>query len=229
MHSWLNHAALRVVRILPRSFDPVIPADLDRRPKVFGIGFHKTGTSTLGCALRMLGYRVQKGCAFNHPRKPQIPEPVTTDKVWDLVRPMLPLYGAFEDNPWPLLYRELDEACPGARFIFTYRDPKRWLRSASRYFANRNNATLDLLYGQRSFRIAGNEDVALARYLRHNEEVLDYFRDRPDDLLIWNLEEESDWSPLCRFLDCPTPDQPFPHANVGRHRPVASPQIARAA
>jgi hypothetical protein len=28
------------------------------RSKVFGIGFHKTGTSSLGRALSMLGYRV---------------------------------------------------------------------------------------------------------------------------------------------------------------------------
>ncbi|MEE2776427.1 MAG: sulfotransferase [Acidobacteriota bacterium] len=27
--------------------------------KVFGIGFHKTGTSSLGAALEVLGYRVR--------------------------------------------------------------------------------------------------------------------------------------------------------------------------
>ena len=229
MHSFLNQAALQAVRILPGSFNPLIPANLDRRPKVFGIGFHKTGTTTLGSALRMLGYRVQKGCAFNHPKKPQIPEPVTIEKVWDLVRPLLPLYGAFEDNPWPLLFRQLDEACPGARFIFTYRDPQRWIRSASRYFAKRNNATLDLLYGQRGFQIAGNEAVALARYEQHNSEVLGYFRDRPQDLLVWNLEEDSSWAPLCEFLDCAPPRARFPHANCGQLRTQPTPDVAKAA
>jgi hypothetical protein len=228
MHFWLNHAALQVVRILPGSFDPLIPADLDRRPKVFGIGFHKTGTTTLGCALRMLGYRVQKGCAFNHPGKPSVPEPVTVEKVWDVVRPMLPRYGAFEDNPWPLLYRQLDETCPGARFIFTYREPERWIRSAARYFGNKTNATLDLLYGSRGFTIAGNETVALARYERHNADVLQYFRARPRDILVWNLEADSEWLPLCRFLDCPEPRGRFPHANSGSQR-ARTPGAARAA
>jgi len=227
MHSLLNQAALRIVRILPGSFDPLIPANLDRRPKVFGIGFHKTGTTTLGCALRMLGYRVQKGRAFNHPRKPTVPGPVTIEKVWDVVRPSLPLYGAFEDNPWPLLYRQLDEACPGAKFIFTYRDPQRWIRSASRYFGAKNNATLDLLYERSRFQIAGNEAITLARYERHNAEVLEYFRDRPQDLLVWNLEEQSEWGPLCRFLECPTPRFQFPHANSGSR--TATPPAAEKA
>lgn len=216
MHHLLNHAALRIVRVLPGSFDPFIPAHLDRRPKVFGIGFHKTGTTTLGQALRMLGYRVQKGCAFNHPGKPTVPEPVTLEKVWDVVRPMVPLYGAFEDNPWPLLFRQLDQAFPGSRFIFTHRDPQRWIRSAVRYFGAKNNATLDLLYERRGFQIAGNEDVAIARYVRHNAEVREHFDGRPDDLLVWDLETQSEWEPLCRFLGCTAPRQPFPHANAGR-------------
>ncbi|MFO1091860.1 MAG: sulfotransferase [Planctomycetaceae bacterium] len=220
MHDWINHAALGIVRVLSTSFDPFIPPNLDHRPKVFGIGFHKTGTSTLGRALRTLGYRVQKGRAFNHPRKPSIPEPVTLDKVWDLVRPMIPLYGAFEDNPWPLLFQHVDQAYPGSRFVFTYRDSDRWIRSALRYFGAKTNATHDLLYERPKFRIAGNEDIALARYERHNMEVLDYFHNRPGDILQWNLEADPRWEPLCEFLGCPVPERHFPHANhaSGRKR-----------
>ena len=229
MHELLNRTALTIARFLPGSFDPLIPAGLDRRPKVFGIGFHKTGTTTLGCALRQLGYRVQKGCAFNHPGKPTVLEPVTLDKLWNVVRPMVTLYGAFEDNPWPLLFRQIDDAFPGSRFIFTHRDPERWIRSASRYFGSKSNATLDLIYGQRGFRIAGNEAIALARYERHNAEVMDYFRDRRDDILVWNLASESDWGPLCRFLNCPVPGFPFPHANPGTRLRANPPAVASAA
>jgi len=227
MNEWLNHAALQIVRILPGSFDPFIPPGLDRRPKVFGIGFHKTGTTTLGCALRMLGYRVQKGRAFNHPRKVAIPEPVNIDKLWDAVRPLLPLYGAFEDNPWPLLFRHVDQACPGAKFVFTHRAPQRWIRSASRYFAKRNNATLDLIYGSRNFRIAGSEAIAVARYEQHNTEIREYFRSRPQDILEWDLEAQPEWEPLCRFLGCPVPRCDFPHANSGKLR-IISPDAAAA-
>lgn len=216
MHALFHQAALEIVRVLPGTFDPLIPPNLDRRPKVFCIGFHKTGTTTLGCALRALGYRVQKGCAFNHPGKPSIPEPVTLERVWELVRPMVPLYGAFEDNPWPLFFRELDELCPGSKFIFTHREPQRWIGSASRYFGQKRQATLDLLYEQHGFQVAGNEAIALARYQRHNAEVLEYFAGRADDILIWNLEQQSDWGPLCCFLNSAAPRMAFPHANAGR-------------
>ena len=229
MNEWLNHAALQVVRVLPGSFDPLIPPGLDRRPKVFGIGFHKTGTSTLGRALRTLGYRVQKGRAFNHPGKVFIPEPVTIGKIWDSVQALIPLYAAFEDNPWPLLYREIDAACPGSKFIFTFREPDRWLKSASRYFSNRNNATLDLIYGQRRFRIADNESLALARYEQHNAEIRDYFRNRPHDILEWNLEAEPSWEPLCRFLNSDVPAREFPHANAAGGRVRKTPHIRAAA
>lgn len=226
MHAWLNHTLLNVVRVLPGSFDPLIPPGLDRRPKVFGIGFHKTGTSTLGRALRTLGYRVQKGRAFNHPGKPSIAEPVTVEKIWDAVRPLIPLYAAFEDNPWPLLFRHIDAACPGARFIFTYRDPDRWIGSATRYFSNRNNATLDLIYSRRNFRIADNPAVALARYQQHNAEIREYFRGRAQDVLEWNLEAEPGWEPLCRFLDCEEPTRSFPHANAAGGRSRKTPRVA---
>lgn len=229
MNGWLNQAALQIVRILPGTFDPLIPPDLDSRPKVFGIGFHKTGTSTLGRALRTLGYRVQKGYAFNHPGKPSIAEPVTIERIWEAVRPLISLYGAFEDNPWPLLYRQLDAACPGAKFIFTHRDPDRWIKSASRYFSRRNNATLDLIYSRHNFRIADNEALALARYEQHNAEIREYFRDRPHDVLEWNLEAEPGWAPLCRFLRCPAPSRAFPHANAAGGRTRNTPRAQAAA
>lgn len=60
---------IRLLSHLSPWLDPILPPDLDRRPKVFGIGFHRSGTTSLGRALRSLGYRVNKGFSFNLPRK----------------------------------------------------------------------------------------------------------------------------------------------------------------
>ena len=80
--------------------------------KVFGIGFHKTGTTTLDQVYQILGLRA---C------------PVRTDLAKSLVKgdfePTLKVareFEAFQDNPWPILFRELDKAFPGSKFIFTY-------------------------------------------------------------------------------------------------------------
>jgi hypothetical protein len=37
------------------------------------------------------------------------------------------------------------------------------------------------------------------------------FKDRPDDLLCWDLEAEPSWDKLCAFLDVPVPTHDFPH------------------
>ena len=47
-------------------------------------------------------------------------------------------------------------------------------------------------------------------YDRHHEGVMQYFKDRPDDLLVMNVLEGDGWEVLCRFLNKPVPDQPFP-------------------
>jgi hypothetical protein len=201
-----------VLSIVPARFDPVLPANLDPRPKIFGIGFHKTGTTSLGRALRILGFRLQKGFSYNLPNKRiQIPEPVTIDKIRDIAFTMVPRYGAFEDSPWPLLFRELDQAFPGSRFILTERDPERWIRSAIHHFGNRPGPYLDLTYGRENFNIAGNPDDAVNRFLRHGAEVKAYFDDRGDDLLVWDIERDPEWGRLCSFLQCRLPNKPFPH------------------
>lgn len=223
----LARSGLRVLSLVPSRFDPLLPPNLDPRPKVFGIGFHKTGTTSLGRALRSMGYRIQKGFNFNRPGKRiVIPAPVTLEKVRDVAFGMVPRYAAFEDNPWPLLFRELDAAFPGSKFILTTRDPQRWIRSASRYFGTKTNGMFELIYNRPSFCIAGNEDFARARFERHNREVLEHFAGRPDDLLVWNLEAEADWPLLCDFLHAPIPKSPFPH---GKNSAAAQAPAARAA
>lgn len=203
---------LRLQSILPARLDPLIPADLDPRPKVFGIGFHKTGTTSLGRALRTLSYRLQKGFSYNLPHKRiRIAEPVTIEKIREIAFTMVPRYGGFEDNPWPLLFREIDRAFPNSRFILTEREPDRWIRSAINHFGDKPAPYFELIYGRGDFSFADNPDEAVARFLRHNDEVKTYFADRSEDLLVWNIEENPNWEILCAYLDCPVPDRPFPH------------------
>lgn len=208
-------APMRLLSHVPPWMDPILPPDLDRRPKVFGIGFHKTGTTSLGRALRILGYRVHKGFTFNKPKKRVvISEPVTLEKVRDAAFPMIPYYSAFEDNPWPLLFKDIDQAFPGSRFILTYRDPERWFRSAARYHTGRLSPMHDLIYGERQFRITDSKQKALERFNRHNDEVRAYFQDRSRDLLDWDLVTDPDWEKLCTFLGLPAPNRTFPHGKA---------------
>ena len=52
--------------------------------------------------------------------------------------------------------------------------------------------------------------TAQAFYERHNAEVR---RDAPADRLL-EFRATDGWEPLCRALDLPVPDEPFPHVNT---------------
>lgn len=175
------------------------------RPKVFCIGFHKTGTTTLEVALTTLGYRVTGSFGTKDLN--------IAGKARDEAFRIAESFDAFEDNPWPILYRELDEHFPGSHFILTRRPSADWIRSQVKDFATAETPMRRWIYGETAGCPVGNEAVYVARYERHNREVLDYFRDRPGDLLIFDLPADAGWEKLCTFLGHEVPEKPFPHAN----------------
>ena len=74
------------------------------KQKVFCIGFHKTGTTSLELALKRLGYRVTGSFGTK--------DPDIANKVHEKAYAMVAKFDAFEDNPWPILYKELDQRFP---------------------------------------------------------------------------------------------------------------------
>lgn len=174
---------------------------LNPRPKIFCVGFHRTGTSSLRAALERLGYRVCGSVATE--------EPNIAERARVIAFGLLDRYDAFEDNPWPVLYRELDERRPGSRFILTIRPADDWVRSVSRFFGTKTTPMREWIYGAGS--PIGNENRYRERFERHNAEVLRYFRKRPQDLLVLRITEGEGWQELCGFLDHEIPREPFPH------------------
>ena len=173
------------------------------RPKVFGIGFHKTGTSSLGRALSLLGYRVAdvQG-VWNED---------IAEKAQEIAFSVVDKFDAFEDNPWPLLYRELDEHYPGSKFILTLRPSDEWIRSVVNHFGNESTPMRKWIYGVGS--PLGNEAVYLNRYGQHNQDVIDYFKGREESLLQMHITEGDGWDKLCGFLGEPIAGGDFPHTN----------------
>ena len=108
---------------------------MSKRSKVFGIGYAKTATSSLAKALTILGYKC-------------IHDPYN----------VLPIYfpselekfnkdsSTLEDNDAfigvvCLIYKELDTAYPGSKFILTVRDEDRWLKSIRGHLSPKKKAT----------------------------------------------------------------------------------------
>ena len=169
--------------------------------KIFGIGFHKTGTHSLGAALKILGYEV---CGFKRRALLEIKNN-NLDPAFDLVSK----HDAFEDFPWPLLYKELDEKFPDSKFILTIRESNSWLKSNLNHFGTGPRKTLNSIYGAAYPK--GNEQIYLDKFNTHNTEVFAYFKTRPNDLLILDFQKGDDWIKLCDFLGKQIPSEPFPH------------------
>jgi Sulfotransferase domain len=219
---WLNVGQSTVVNFgrigmgpVARNFDPG-SMELGAVPtRIFGIGMHKTGTTSLHTALGVLGFDSAHWPSA-HWAKAAWSEMTTHGRSRTLER-----HYAAADLPLTILYRELDRAYPGSKFILTVRDEDSWIESVRRHWSPEHNRYRHqwntdpfthrihrLVYGQKGF----DAERFLARYRRHNEEVRAYFRDRPGDLLV--MKAEDGWASLCAFLEKPMPAMAYPKANV---------------
>jgi hypothetical protein len=175
--------------------------------KVFGVGFHKTGTKSLGRALEILGYRVCGPVGVH--------DPDIANKLPKLAFDYVPQFDAFQDNPWAVLYRALDLHFPESKFILTLRPVDAWISSVVRYFGETDTPMRAWIYGEDCAHPLGHETHYVQRYEQHNQAVLAYFSHRPDDLLVLKLTEGEGWDRLCEFLGKSVPEGSFPHENRG--------------
>ena len=175
--------------------------------KVICIGMHKTGTTTLGLALLDLGYNVLGA-------RTDLADILLEGKIEETLEVARP-YNALQDVPWALLYKELDKKYPNSIFILTERDENNWLNSVLRHFANTYIPLHEWIYGKGI--ALGNEDIYLEKYKKHYKEVKEYFKNKPEDLLIISLSNGDGWIKLCSFLGHEVPNKKFPYANKGKH------------
>lgn len=199
--------------------------------RIFCIGWQKTGTTSLHSAF------VELGLSSVHCPYSIYPEIIAGNRHFSEVD----TYYALGDLPIPLIYKELDASYPRSKFILTTRSTPSFLESVERQWAfgmrvvcektgerHWDKATRkgryvhpinELAYGQREF----DPVVFAERYDRHNSEVLEYFSERPNDLLVMDLDRHFEWEPLCGFLrkagftDMETPQTPFPHVRKLRN------------
>ena len=179
------------------------------KSKLFGIGLSKTGTTSLANALQILGYKTKDNMGVVK---------YATGDLSSVDLAVVDANDALTDTPIPSFYRALDARYPGSKFILTVRDSEGWLKSCKKQFTQRfaerqtdahKRLFLDL-YGTDVF----DERRFASGYATFVDGVREYFKDRPHDLLIIDVTAGEGWDQLCRFLEQPLPDVPFPKANV---------------
>lgn len=192
---------------------------MNNETKIFGVGLSKTGTSSLGEALNILGIKT-----IHYPFDDTTYKQLTKG---DYNLHLLKQYQGIVDIPVAPYYAQLDEAFPGSRFILTVRDLESWLRSVDKHwelmmkwwhnypdFKRFQEFISVAVYGSIAYKKERFEFV----YKTHAKNVLDYFNGRSADFLVMDICGGDGWEPLCTFLNVPVPEVPFPHANEWMHK-----------
>ncbi len=188
-------------------------------PRYFGIGFNKTGTTSLGRCFDELGLG-----PVAEPRSPymnfiELSRAILIDENFEPALQVARHFRSFQDRPWNVwdMYRRLDKSFPGSYFILTERDPDKWWNSVERWLTRTHSRDQPKL--QRYLRHLRVEKLSkegfVSAYLAYNNAVKKYF-EGSDNLLVIDFEKGHGWTELCRFLKKPIPETPLPHANKQR-------------
>lgn len=183
----------------------VLPKDLTR---VFCVGFHKTGTTSLDWILQDMGYQVSRH--YKQGDNKFIDD--LKQKNYSEIKQVSKLFNAFQDAPWFLFYKEFDEWYPNSKFILTIRESASWWKSFLNYFKVQSLPSTEYIYGYEN--PVGHERVFIDRYEQHNRDVIEYFKDRPDDLLVVDVSEEKTLEKISKFLEKSTSFRKMPHRNA---------------
>ncbi|MFQ5683774.1 MAG: sulfotransferase family protein [Candidatus Binatia bacterium] len=193
---------------------------------VIGAGFGRTGTFSLKRALERLGYGPCYHMAEVLANPAHIP-------VWSAAaegstiewNTLFEGYRAAVDWPTSHFWYKLTNEYPEAKVLLTVRDSEKWYDSVYRTIYQsliqplpsddpvtrdqRAMARKIVLEGTFEGRFA-DRTYAIAVYEQHNTEVRRIIE--PSRLLVY--EVTAGWEPLCEFLGCPTPNEPFPRLNT---------------
>jgi hypothetical protein len=191
----------------------------ENRPKVFCIGSVKTGTTSLYSAFKIMGYRNVRMFRFYMLIKKNWDEyQVTLKKMIDCKwKPYIEelkktKYDAFFDFPigYENLYEAIDKAFPDCKFILTIRDTESFKKSYQNYF---RGSPLEIKNPEELNQL-------IEKFNQRNQKIINYFKNRPGKLLIYNVFEGDEWFKLCSFLNKPIPKKAFPHKNIGKYKKI---------
>ena len=190
--------------------------------KVFEIGKMKTGTTSLGRAFEILGYK-HKGWSLKIYN--QFLE--SDKKDYKILYEVIDNYDTFVDAPWRSCdYKILDKKYPNSKFILLERDGESWIRSMEHWSSpelNKDWETWPTEFDRSGIdkRWVGDRDNLIKEKLDskklHYSERKKYFKDRPNDLLVMNICDDEGWGVLCPFLNKPIPNVSFPKENISEN------------
>lgn len=231
-YSSASQLACKVINKLSRT-GRILTGSIKARnkPKYFCIGRNKTGTTSLRKAFEDLGFPV--GDQY---RAEQLANENYFKGNFQPIVDYCKHAQVFQDVPfsWDGTYEIMDKEFPGSKFILSIRDDaEQWYRSITRFhakkFGNGSIPTADDLrnanyvapgYMYRAVKLHGapdediyNHAILVSHYNEYNRKAIEYFQDRPGDLLVINVAEHEAYQKFADFLGVQADNKRFPWEN----------------
>jgi len=185
---------------------------MSKQKKIFYLGFHKTGSTSFGELMTILGYKSQT--YYKTYSEPFVNKLKNNDlsEVFEITDK----YDAFDDDPWFLFYKEFEQRYENALFVLYERDPEKWYESCFYFFGRANTPMREFIYGKGKGCNLYNKDHHISIYRQHSQDVREYFKDKPEKFLeIYDLTDKSAQS-VAKFIGNETSVVKFPHMNSTR-------------
>ena len=164
--------------------------------KVFCVGWLKTGTTSMGFAIKNLGFvhlSYEQYIWRNWYQNGKI------DKLMNYAKH----YESFDDLPWnkPEIFQHINKCFPNSKYILTLREPEAWFDSLVRFNKKLNKKT--------DF----NKEAEIQKYIEHNN----FYRLNvpKENLLEFDIFKGEKMEKLATFLEVelPSHELKFPHEN----------------
>jgi hypothetical protein len=164
---------------------------MDRKfNKIFQIGFNKCGTTSIH------NFFLQNGLKSIHWDNTNLAKTIKNNS--DNNQPLLSGYEQYDcftdmeslgDHFYIYLthYKELDKQYPNSKFILNVRDKEKWIKSRMKH-----NNYLEYFRRNTGLNTDGVINLWHNQWDNHISDVLEYFSDRNDDLLHFNIETENE-------------------------------------
>jgi hypothetical protein len=178
--------------------------------KIFIIGLPRSGTTSICSAMLELGYSVA--------------HTAYTQKTFDNAQ-------VIADTPIFADYKQLDSSYPNSKFIYLSRSSAKWLPSIKqllqRMYINvtREDGGFNTIikrcyqstFSPFTLENIENDEFLTQSYLKHSDDVQQYFSKRAQDLLTIDISEATSYQKLLSFLSLQKGSEPgeFTKLNCG--------------